>query len=40
MMLKTRAYDTDRLELQQFGFLDPDPQKYADPRLEIQIAKY
>ena len=25
---------------QNFGFLDPDPQKYADPRIRIQGAKY
>ena len=25
---------------QVFGFLDPDPQKYVDPRIRIQGAKY
>ena len=25
---------------QDFGFLDPDPQKYADPRIGFQGAKY
>ena len=25
---------------QDFGLLDPDPQKYADPRIRIQRAKY
>ena len=25
---------------QDFGFLDPDPQKYADPRIGIQGVKY
>ena len=25
---------------QDFGFLDPDPQKYADPRIRIQGGKY
>jgi hypothetical protein len=28
------------LDPQDFGFLDPDPQKYADPRIRIQGAKY
>ena len=36
------AQDPDPLDLQDFGFLDPDPdpQKYADPRIRIQHAKY
>ena len=29
----------DPLELQDFGFQDPDPQKYVDPRIRIQEAK-
>ena len=28
------------LDTQDFGFLDPDPQKYEDPRILIQGAKY
>ena len=32
--------DPDPLDPQDFGFLDPDPQKYADPRIRIQGAKY
>ena len=28
------------MDPQDFGFLDPDPQKYADPRSRIQVAKY
>ena len=36
------AQDTDPLDPQDFGFLDPDPdqQKYGDPRIRIQGAKY
>ena len=30
------AYDPDSLDPQDFGFLDPEPQKYADPRIRIQ----
>ena len=37
--LKNSAYDPDPLDPQDFGFLDPDPQKYADPRIRIQGAK-
>ena len=32
--------DPDPLDPQDFDFLDPDPQKYADPRIRIQEAKY
>ena len=32
--------ESDPLDPQDFGFLDPDPQKYADPRIRIQGAKY
>ena len=32
--------DPDPLDPQDFGFLVPDPQKYADPRIRIQGAKY
>jgi len=28
------------LDPEDFGFLDPDPQKYADPRIRIQGVKY
>jgi len=28
------------LDPQEFGFLDPDPQKYADPRIRIQGGKH
>ena len=31
--------DPDPLDPQDFGFLDPDPQKYADPRIRIQGVK-
>ena len=34
------AKDPDSLDPQDFGFLDPEPQKYADPRIRIQGAKY
>jgi len=32
----TSALDPDPLDSQDLGFLDPDPQKYADPRIRIQ----
>ena len=35
-----RDPDPDPLDPQDFGFLDQDPQKYADPRIQIQGAKY
>jgi len=28
------------LDSQHFGFLDSDPQKYADPRIRIHEAKH
>ena len=28
------------MDPQDFGFLDPDPWRYADPRIRIQVAKY
>ena len=28
------------MDPQGFGFLDPDPQKYADPRIRIKGVKY
>jgi len=30
----------DPLDSQDFGFLDPDPQKYANPRIRIPGVKY
>jgi len=38
--LQGSAKDTDQLDPQDFGFLDPDPQKYTDPRIRIQGVKY
>ena len=39
--LKSSAQDPDLdpLDLQDFGFLDPDPQKYANPRIRFQGTK-
>ena len=34
---KSSAKDPDLLDPKHFGFLDPDPQKYADPRGKILI---
>ena len=34
------AQDPDPLDPQDFGFLDPDPQKSADPQIRILGAKY
>ena len=34
------ASDPDSLDSQHFGFYDPDPQRYADPRIRILVAKY
>ena len=41
-IIKTSAQDPDPepLDPQDFGFLDPDPQKYVDPRFRIQGTKY
>ena len=39
-VLRIRIPDPDPLDPQDFGFLDPDPQKYADPRIRIQGVKY
>ena len=36
---KSSAQDADPLDPQDFGFLAPDPQKYADPRIRIQGVK-
>ena len=36
----TSAQDPDPLDPQDFGFLDPDPQKYADLQIRIQGEKY
>ena len=38
--LVSSAYDPDPLDPQDFGFLDPDSQKYADPRIRIHGVKY
>ena len=40
IQISTSAYDSDPLDPQHFGFLDPDPQKYAYLRIRIQGAKY
>jgi len=34
------AKELDPLDPQDFGFLDPDPQKHADSRIWIQGVKY
>ena len=34
------CYDPDPLDLEDFGFLDLDPQKHGDPRIRIQGVKY
>ena len=39
-VLRIRIPDPDPLDPQDFGFLDPDPQKYADPRIRILGVKY
>ena len=39
-MLKQGAWDPDPLDPQHIGFLDLDPEKYEDPRIRIQGAKY
>ena len=39
-IISSIAYDSDPLNPQHFGFLDPDPQMYADPRIQIQRSKY
>ena len=39
-ILEVSAQDPDPLGPQDFDFLDSDPQKYADPRIRIQGAKY
>ena len=38
----TSAWDpnSDPFDPQDFGFLESDPQKYADPRIRIQTVKY
>ena len=42
--MKQGAWDPDPLDPQHIGFLDPDPgrdpEKYEDPRIRIQGAKY
>ena len=39
-MQESSAQGPDPLDPHDFGFLDPDPQKYADLRIRIQGAKY
>ena len=39
-LFETSAQDPDPLDPQDFGFLDPDPQKCADPRIQVQGVKY
>ena len=34
------CYDPVPLDLEDFGFLDLDPQKHGDPRIRIQGVKY
>ena len=34
------AKNSDLLDPQHFGFFDPDPQKYKDPRIRIKGPKY
>ena len=34
------AFDPDPLDPQDFGFLDPDSQKYADPWIRTQGNEY
>ena len=34
------SYDLDLLDLQDFGFPDPDPQKYVNPQIQIEGEKY
>ena len=38
--LRGSASDPDPLDPQHFSFLDPGPQKYVDPQIWIQGAKY
>ena len=40
MTVRLSAKDPVPWDPQDFGFLDPDPQKYADPRIRIQGVKY
>ena len=40
LVFKTVLRDPDPLDPQDFGFLDPDPQKYADLRIRIKGGKY
>ena len=39
-MQESSAQGPDPLDPHDFGFLDPDPQKYADLRIRIQGTKY
>ena len=40
ILLKASACDPDPLNLKDFGFLDPDPQKYVDPRGKISTKNW
>ena len=40
ILLKASAWDPDPLDLKDFGFLDPDPQKYVDPRGKISTKNW
>ena len=39
MIVYHSAWNLDPLDPQDFGFLDPDPTKLADPRIRIQGVK-
>ena len=39
-ILYCSVLDPDPLDPKDFSFLNPDPQKYADPRIPIQGVKY
>ena len=40
ILIVISAEDPDQLDPQDFGFQDPDPQKYAEPRIRMQGVKY
>ena len=39
-LFETSEQDPDPLDPPDLGFLDPDPQKCADPRIQVQGVKY
>ena len=39
-MQENSAQDLDPSDPEDFGFLEPNPHKYADPGIRIQEAKY